>query len=78
MNRYRAVVMVPTVVEFDNPGSMDHVTSQARRLTNQFDKVATLCSKPAPYEPTLAEVAIISGEVLVDQITPDLPPPMAA
>lgn len=32
MNRYRAVIQVPTVVEFDNPGTHKHVTDQVNKI----------------------------------------------
>lgn len=32
MNRYRAVIQVPTVVEFENPGTDRHVTEQVNRI----------------------------------------------
>lgn len=32
MNRYRAIVQVPTIVEFDNPGTMKHVTDQIEKI----------------------------------------------
>lgn len=37
--KYRAIVMVPQIVEFENPGSAVHVQNQAVALMESFQKI---------------------------------------
>lgn len=37
--KYKAIVMVPTVVEFENPGNQTHVKNQALALLDSYQTV---------------------------------------
>lgn len=37
--KYRGIVMVPQIIEFENPGSQAHVENQAAAMLNSFQKV---------------------------------------
>lgn len=37
--KYRAIVMVPQIIEFENPGSAVHVKNQGTAILNSFQKV---------------------------------------
>lgn len=45
MGRYRAVLLVPSVVEFDNPGTDEHVTGQIVRIASGMGKCLSLHPK---------------------------------
>lgn len=62
MAEYRAVLMVPTVVEFESDGSYMHITEQAKRIADGMGRAKSLKDDQAPYEPKLMEVCITSGE----------------
>lgn len=59
--------MVPTVVEFENPGSMQHVDEQAQRIAAGMGKAHSLHPQKVDdpdfsrYTPYVAEVCIIEG-----------------
>lgn len=60
--KYRAVYLVPMIIEFENPGSERHVTEQARRLADSMGNTRSVASKKDHvYSPTLMEVARIEG-----------------
>jgi hypothetical protein len=78
MNRWRAVILQPVVIEFDNPGSYEHVTEQARRLGISLGEVPSAHVPEHMYEARLIEVILIKGSMANDQPVPELPPPSAA
>lgn len=55
MSKYRAVLMVPTIVEFENPGSERQVTSQARGIARGMGKAKSEV-RELIYIPTVMEV----------------------
>ena len=69
--KYRAIVMVPKVVEFENSGNNKNVSNQAWALCADFNSVVTFETTFGPrllaVVPTLPE-----GPLVFD------PPPMAA
>lgn len=71
--KYRAIVMVPQIIEFENPGSQAHVTNQAHALTTSYQKIVigdeTFEAKVLGVYPVKVE----TGQPLVFD-----PPPMAA
>jgi hypothetical protein len=60
MSKYRAVFMVPTIVEFENPGSVEQVTSQARGIARGMGKAKSEVRKLI-YIPTVMEVSRQDG-----------------
>lgn len=62
MAKYRGVLMVPTVIEFDSEGSLKHVTEQAKRIADGMGRAESLKEDQAPYEPKLMEVCITEGK----------------
>lgn len=71
--KYTAVIMVPTVVEFENPGSAAHVKNQAFALCNNFQSVKVGEEK---YEPRVMG-CYPRGHFPEQPLVFD-PPPMAA
>ena len=63
MAKYRGVLMVPTVIEFESEGSMNHVSEQARRIARGMGKAESRKDGYGPYEPKLIEVALEEGKV---------------
>ncbi len=63
MNKYRAVILVPTVVDFENGGSDDYVTLQARRIAAGMG--VAVSNHPRrhgdKYEPVLLECVKVDG-----------------
>lgn len=37
--KYKAVVMIPQLIEFENPGSAVHVENQAKSRMNRYQKI---------------------------------------
>lgn len=70
--KYRAVLMVPTVVEFENPGTQQHATSQVRRIASGMGKTKSEHPRQpdALYEPKVLECVVIDGE---PDKTPEIP-----
>lgn len=73
MAKYRAVLMVPSVVEFENPGSMEKVTEQVNRIANGLGKARSFHPRQEGtqhevYAPRVMECCIVAG-------TPPTPPP---
>jgi hypothetical protein len=62
MAKYRGVLMVPTVIEFESEGSETHVTEQARRICRGMGKATSACTPDFEYEPTLMEIKRTEGE----------------
>lgn len=62
MAKYRGVLLVPTVIEFNSEGSLKHVTEQAKRIAEGMGRAESLKDGQAPYEPKLMEVCITSGK----------------
>lgn len=59
--------MAPVVVEFDNPGNMQHASDHARRVAYGMTKAASfhpdkLNGKSPLYEPHVTEVCRIEEE----------------
>lgn len=70
--KYRAVLLVPVVVEFENPGNHTHVTEQARRLAHGFGATRSIASdNDHLYQPTLMEVARVEGAPPPAPVDPD-------
>lgn len=63
MAKYRGVLLVPTVIEFESVGSLMHVTEQAKRIADGMGRAESLKIGQAPYEPKLMEVCITEGEL---------------
>lgn len=62
MAKFRAVLLVPTVVEIESEGSWAHVTEQARRIARGMGKAESHKEGYAPYEPKLMEVSLEEGQ----------------
>lgn len=62
MAKWRGVLLVPTVIEFESEGSYKHVTEQARRIAGGMGRADSLKEGSDPYEPKLMEVCITEGE----------------
>jgi len=60
--KYRGVLLVPTVIEFESEGSEKHVTEQALRIARGMGKTDSAKDPNMTYEPKLMEVCITSGE----------------
>lgn len=64
MTKYRAVLLVPSVVEFENEGTMEQVTEQVKRIAGGLGKAASmhpLRKIPEPYVPLVAECVVVDG-----------------
>ena len=59
MTKYRGVLMVPTVIEFESEGSPAHVTEQAKRIARGMGKCSSLKEDQTHYEPKLMEVCVM-------------------
>jgi hypothetical protein len=72
LGKFRAVVMVPQVVEFHADPTMDEATKEARRLASTFNNARSLCQAGGEefFFPILSEVALMEGE-LVEPPAPD-------
>lgn len=62
MAKWRGVLLVPTVIEFESEGSYEHITEQALRIARGMGKAASLKDEQPEYEPKLMEVCITEGE----------------
>jgi len=64
MAKYRAVLLVPTIVEFESEGSVTHVTEQANRIARGMGKTYSIHPRQnsAPYEPKVLECVIVEGD----------------
>lgn len=62
MAKYRAVLMVPSIIEFESEGSEKHVTEQAHRVMRGMGKCESLCTDDHTYEPTLMEIKRVEGD----------------
>lgn len=62
MAKWRAVLLVPTVVEFESEGSYKHITEQVRRIADGMGRAESLKDEQASYEPKLMEVCITGGK----------------
>lgn len=71
--KYRGIVMVPRIIEFENPGSQVHVENQAASMLNSFQKVSI---GEEVYEPKIMGIYPVSP----DKPTPLVfdPPPEVA
>lgn len=76
--KYKAVILVPHIAEFENPGDLHtHVARQARTLCSNYPSVhLAQPSGTTEYAPKLLVVFPASG--LPDQPLVFDPPPMAA
>jgi len=76
MAKWRGVLLVPTVIEFESEGSYRHVTEQALRVARGMGKADSLKDGQSPYEPKLMEVCIIDGNLPAEELnivfTPEL------
>lgn len=56
--------MVPSVVEFKNPGTMDKVTEQVNRIASGLGKANSIHprQKNATYAPKVMECVAVEGE----------------
>lgn len=62
MNKYRAILMVPTVVEFKNQvGSRESVTDQAKQIADSRGKAASIVREHT-YTPTVVECARLTSD----------------
>ena len=63
MVRYRAVFMVPCVVEFENPSTVDRVNEQARRIADGMGRTRSLHPRQRnmTYSPKVLECIAVSG-----------------
>lgn len=55
MAKYRAVLMVPSIVEFESEGTVANVTEQANRIARGMGKAASAVRKHT-YTPTVIEI----------------------
>lgn len=62
MAKYRSVLMVPTIVEFESEGSMTHVSEQAKRIAKGLGKAESHKEGYGPYEPKVLEVTQEEGK----------------
>lgn len=70
--------MVPTVVEFDNPGADEHVSEQARRIASGMAAVTTMMPKSQTmYTSRVVEVVRMNPEPLTIKLD-DLTAPGSA
>ena len=61
MAKYRGVLLVPTVIEFESSGSVTHVQEQARRIARGMGKCHSNIHKAHVFEPTLMEISVTEG-----------------
>ena len=63
MTKYRAVLMVPSVVEFENDGPMTNVTEQVKCIADGLGKAVSKFPfhKEAPYAPMVLECVVVEG-----------------
>ena len=66
MAKYRAVLLVPSVVEFENPGTIQHVTEQVNRIANGLGRAKSQHprqegSQHEVYSPRVMECVVIEG-----------------
>jgi hypothetical protein len=61
--KWRGVLMVPTVIEFESEGSVKHVEEQALNIARGMGKADSLKYEEKPYEPKLMELCITEGEL---------------
>ena len=63
MAKYRAVLLVPTVVEFENPGTERHVTDQVRRIADGMGKAKSYHPRQegGTYLPKVIECVVTEG-----------------
>lgn len=64
MAKYRAVLMVPTVVEFENPGTQQHASDQVKRIASGFGRTKSVHPRQPEtiYEPKVLECVVIEGD----------------
>lgn len=74
MAKYRAVIMVPQLAEFESEGSEMHVTEQARRICRGMGKAKSMCTDDFEYEPTLMEIKRTEGDAPPVEIDVELWP----
>lgn len=60
MSKYRAVLMVPSIVEFENPGTSEQAANQARAIANGMGKAASAV-RLHTYIPIVMEVVPDDG-----------------
>ena len=77
MAKYRGVLMVPTVIEFESEGSEQHVTEQARRICRGMGKAESLCQDDFTYEPTLMEIKRTEGDAAPEELEIEFTPSYA-
>lgn len=63
MAKYRAVLLVPTIVEFENEGSAHGVTEQVKRIASGMGRTNSIHPRQngAPYEPKVMECVVVEG-----------------
>lgn len=66
MAKYRAVLLVPSVVEFENPGTMEHVTEQVNRIASGLGRAKSLHPRQSNsqheiYSPRVLECVVVDG-----------------
>ena len=71
--KYRAIVMVPQIIEFENSGSSEHVTKQAKAMISSFQK--TVIGEET-YEAKLMGCYPVKGDAKLSLVLD--PPPQAA
>ena len=64
MAKFRAVLMVPSVIEFENGGTMQKATEQAKRIADGMGKAKPMHPRQhdVPYTPKLVELICTEGE----------------
>ena len=63
MAKYRAVLLVPSIVEFENPGTQEQASEQVKRIADSMGKTASIHPRQngAPYEPKVLECCVVEG-----------------
>jgi hypothetical protein len=59
MTKYRGVLLVPTIIEFESEGSVEHVTEQAKRIARGMGCCGSLQDLERVYEPKVMEVCTV-------------------
>lgn len=74
MAKYRAVLLVPTIVEFENNGTQEHVSEQVKRIASGMGRTVSVHprQKGAPYEPKILECCVVEGEPKPSKTPPEI------
>lgn len=67
MAKYRAVLLVPSIVEFENPGTQENASEQVKRIAAGLGKAKSMHPRQSGsdhevYEPKVLECVVIEGE----------------